>query len=74
MIYGFSVQKIGHVFEGRCLDCMRLRAYRFPVVRDHRPTSTTLRCEVHPKNCDEWRWEAEEEQEKRVLATRIGLI
>ncbi len=73
MICGFSVQKFGHLLEWRCLDCMRLRAYRFPLLREHRPTTLTLRCEVHPENFGEWRSEAEEEREKNQLAKRIGL-
>jgi hypothetical protein len=72
MIYGLTVQKLGHLFEFRCSDCSEPRVYRHPLIRETKPLLTIF-CKVHTNNFGEWRSEQEMEQEKLYLAKRIGL-
>jgi len=73
VIYGLSVQKFGRLLEFRCIDCMRSKAFPFPMSRE---SGTTIRiyCETHPENFGQWGSEAELEKDKRELARRIGLL
>jgi len=73
VIYGLSVQKIGHSLEFRCSECMRSRAYYLPLVWQF-DNYLKIYCEAHPDNYGQWPSEAEMEQEKISLAKRIGLI
>jgi hypothetical protein len=73
VIYGLTLQKIGHLLEFRCPECARLRAYRLPLVRESKAL-IRLYCEVHPECFGEWRSEAEMENKKFELAKRIGLL
>jgi hypothetical protein len=73
VIYGLSVQKFGHLLEFRCIDCLRSKAFRFPMIRELGPT-LRIYCETHPENFGEWGSEAEMERDKRELASRIGLL
>jgi hypothetical protein len=73
VIYGLSVQKFGHLLEFRCIECMRSKAFRFPMIRESEPT-LRIYCETHPENFGQWASEAEMEKDKRELASRIGLL
>lgn len=73
MIYGLTVQKIGHLLEFRCPQCNKLGAYRLPLIRESKPV-LKIYCETHPDNFGEWLTETEMEQEKSELAKRIGLF
>ena len=74
MIYGLSVQKVGHLPELRCPECMRNGRFPPRIVQETKRSLLTLRCELHPENFGEWHSEAEMDQDKRDLARRIGLI
>ena len=72
MIYGLTVQRLGHLLEFRCPDCSKPKVYRHPLIWESKAL-LRIYCEVHPNNFGEWRSEAEMEQENLDLAKRIGL-
>ncbi len=71
MIYGLGLQKVGHSFELRCLECTSLTG-RISLMRSDQ-ARVKLYCRIHPENFGEWNSEGEMEREKRELAKRIGL-
>ncbi len=71
VIFGLTIQKIGKRLELRCPECTILTG-RLGLVREDRPR-LKLYCNVQPDIFGTWDSEAQMEEEKRALASRIGL-